>query len=180
MIEDILASCSKLPSILPEAAEAYAHATDRLLDHVNSQLEEHPNIQELIGRNPFDLMHTNLKNHATLMTTVFRINSLELLTRTIPWVYRAYHARGFSYDYFPADLVAWQIAIHECLASPSHKSEIIAVYKWMLQHHEQMIQLSLSGEGLSFFVEREADTMQEVVLALLLHGDSQGCLKLAD
>jgi methanogenic corrinoid protein MtbC1 len=180
MIEDIIASSSGLPRISPEATEAYAQSTDRLLNHVNNQLEEHPKIKELIGRNPLDLMHNNHKNHASFMTTVFRINSFELLARTIPWVYRAYHARGFSYDYFPAELIAWQIAVHDCLASPAHKSEIIAVYKWMVQHHEQMIQLSLSGNGLSFSVEREADAMQEIFLSLLLHGDSQGCLKLAD
>jgi methanogenic corrinoid protein MtbC1 len=180
MIEDIIASSSQLSKISHEAAEAYAQATDRLLNNVNEQLEEHSKIKELIGRNPLDLMHNNHKNHATFMTAVFRINSFELLARTIPWVYRAYHARGFSYDYFPAELVAWQIAVHDCLVSPSHKAEINAVYKWMVQQHEQMIQLSLSGDGLSFSVEREADAMQEVFLSLLLHGDSQGCLKLAN
>jgi hypothetical protein len=111
MIKDILVSCSAIPKISPEAAETYAQASDRLLDHVNKQLESHPKIKELIGRNPLDLMHNNHKNHASFMTTVFRINSFELLARTIPWVYRAYHARGFLYEYFPAELIAWQVAI---------------------------------------------------------------------
>src|SRR5208283_700093 len=57
---------------------------------------------------------------------------------------------------------------------------ILAVYKWMVQHHEDMVKLSLTGEGLSFSVESDADEMQQVFLSLLLHGDSQGCLKLID
>jgi len=180
MIEEILASCRDLPRVSSEAAEAYAKAADRLLDHVNGQLEADLEIKKLIGRNPLELMRGNHRNHVALMSTVFKINSIELLVRTVPWVYRAYHARGFSYDYFHAELMAWQAAVHECFYQPAQEAEILAVYKWMVQHHEDMVKLSLTGEGLSFSVESEADEMQQVFLSLLLHGDSQGCLKLID
>jgi methanogenic corrinoid protein MtbC1 len=180
MIDEILISAKKLPRVSAEAAEEYAKAIDKLLDHVNEQMGSNPKISELIGRNPLDLMHDNHRNHATFMSTVFNINSCELLARTIPWVYRAYHARGFSYDYFPVELIAWQIAIHECLAQSAHKNEILTIYKWMVQYHEEMVKLSITGEGLSFSVQREANEMQQIFLVLLLHGDTQGCLKLAD
>ena len=176
MIEKLLASCRKLPRVSSEAAEAYARATDRLLDHVKAN----PKLKELIGHNPLNLVREYHRNHATFMATVFRINSLELLVRTLPWMYRVYHARGFSYDYFPAELEAWQIAIHECLAQPVLKAEILSVYQWLVQHHEEMVKLSHSGEGLSFSVRHEADVMHQVFLSLLLHGDSRGCLTLAD
>jgi len=180
MIKDILASSRELPKISPETADAYAQAIDKLKDNVNGQLEANPKIMELIGRNPLDVMRNNHRNHATFMATIFKLNSFELLARTVPWVYRAYHARGFSYDYFPIELVAWQIAIHQCLDNSARKSEILAVYKWMVQHHGDMIKLSRTGEGLSFSVQREANAMQQVFLSLLLHGDTQGCLKLVD
>jgi methanogenic corrinoid protein MtbC1 len=180
MIEKLLASCRVLPIIPPAAVEAYVMATGKLLDHVNDQLEAHPKIMDLIGRNPIDLMKDNHRNHATFMATVFRINSFELLARTVPWVYRAYHARGFSYDYFPVELVAWQVAIHESFEKSDQKSEILAIYKWLVQHHEDMIKLSMTGEGLAFSINREANEMQQVFLSLLLHGDTHGCLKLAD
>jgi methanogenic corrinoid protein MtbC1 len=180
MIEKLLASCRELPIIPSESAEAYVIATDKLLDHVNGQLECHPKIKELIGHNPIDLMKDNHRNHATFMATVFRINSYELLARTVPWVYRAYHARGFSHDYFPAELTAWQVAIHECLEQSGQKAEILAVYNWMIQNHEDMIKLSMTGEGLAFSINREANEMQQVFLSLLLHGDTKGCIKLAD
>ena len=180
MIEKMLASCHELPKVSSEAAEAYAQATDRLLAHVNEQLENNPKIKELIGRNPLDLMRDNHRNHASFMATVFRINNFELLARTVPWVYRAYHARGFSYDYFPAELVAWQIAVHKCFDQPTLKTEILAVYAWMVRHHQEMVKLSVAGEGPAFSVDREANEMQQVFLSLLLHGDSQGCLKLVN
>ena len=180
MIEEILAGCRELPIVSSDAAEAYARATYRLLDHVNCQLEANPEIRKLIGRNPLELMQAIHRHHVELMSSVFKINSVELLIRTVPWVYRAYHARGFSYDYFPAELMAWQAAIHECLDQPAHIAEILAVYKWMDQHHEDMVKLALTGEGLSFSVKSEADEMRQVFLSLLLHGDSEGCLKLAD
>lgn len=180
MIDELLNSCQKLPKISPEAADAYIRAIDTLVDQVNSQLETNPHIGELIGRNPLDVMRDNHKNHATFMSAVFKINSFELLARTVPWVYRAYHARGFSYDYFPVELVAWQIALHECLENPGQKAEILTVYNWMVQQHDVMIKLSLSGEGLSFAIQREANEMHQVFLSLLLHGDSRGCLTLAE
>lgn len=180
MIEKILASCRELPSVPSEAAEAYAYATERLLNQVNVQLEATPELRDLIGRNPIDMMHTNHRNHAAFMTTVFRINSFELLARTVPWVYRTYHAKGFSYDYFPVELAAWQSAIHDCMENTEHASHILAAYAWLLQHHEEMITLSLTGEGLSFSVQHEANEMQQIFLSLLLHGDTQGCLKLVD
>jgi methanogenic corrinoid protein MtbC1 len=113
------------------------------------------------------------------MTTVFKIGSYELLARTVPWVYRAYRARGFSYDYFPVELAAWKHAVMECL-DDVYSAEIIEIYDWMISHHESMIQLSVGGEGLTFSVQSETTEMQEILLSLLLHGDSKGSLLLVN
>ncbi len=180
MLEKLLASSRILPEISPESAQAYTHVAARLQNHVIDQLESNPKIIELVGRNPFDMMRNNLRNHVALMSTVFRINSFELLVRTVPWTYRTYHAKGFSYDHFLIELVAFQVAIHECIADPVMKSEILAVYKWMIQNHEKFIILSRNGEGFSFSVHNEANEMQQVFMTLLLQGDTQGCLGIVD
>jgi len=86
---------------------------------------------------------------------------------------------GLSYDYFPVELAAWKHAVKECLDTP-YAAEIIEVYDWMIHHHENMIELSVSGEGLTFSLPGEATQMQEVLLALLLHGDSRGSLQLVN
>ena len=180
MLEKLLASSRILPEISPESAQAYTHVAARLQNHVIDQLESNPKIIELVGRNPFDMMRNNLRNHVALMSTVFRINSFELLVRTVPWTYRTYHAKGFSYDHFLIELVAFQVAIHECIADPVMKSEILAVYKWMIQNHEKFIILSRNGEGFSFSLHNEANEMQQVFMTLLLQGDTQGCLGIVD
>jgi methanogenic corrinoid protein MtbC1 len=166
-------------AVSPDAAKAYEKAMERLVNHVNDEVEANPKILELIGGNPFDLMRNNHSNHAAFMTTVFKIGSFELLARTVPWVYRAYRARGFSYDYFPVELAAWKHAVEECLDGV-YSDEIIEIYDWMIRHHENMIQLSVSGAGLAFSLQRETSGMQEVLLSLLLHGDSRGSLRLVD
>ncbi|MEI6208796.1 MAG: hypothetical protein WCP20_18620 [Desulfuromonadales bacterium] len=141
---------NRLPALSPGLAETYAAATDRLVAHVHDQLTNNVRITELIGHNSFRLMRDSHQSHAALMVTLFRSNAFELLMRTIPWVYRSYHARGFAYDYFPVELAAWQIAIQECLDNQVLKAEILTVYEWMIQHHDEMVKCSISGEGLFF------------------------------
>ena len=179
MIANLINSLKSIQTVPPDAAKAYEKAKDRLVDYVNKELEANPNVLELIGGNPFSIMRSNHSNHATFLTTVFKIGSYELLARTIPWVYRAYRARGFSYDYFPAELAAWKSGVQKCLDS-GYSAEIIEIYDWMINNHENMIQLSISGEGLTFSLQSETTAMQEVFLSLLLHGDSKGSLQLAN
>lgn len=180
MIDTILLSCHELADISSETADAYIRSRNRLRDNVISQMEANPKIRELTGGNPPELMRNCIKNHAMLMSAVLRMNSSELLVRTLPWVYRTYHVRGLSYDYFPAEFVAWQIAIYECLGNAVPKTEILAVYKWMLQHHEDMRELSIAPEEASTSGKRELAELQQEFLLLLLQGDCQGCLKRAD
>jgi len=179
MIINLINSLTDIHAVSPDAANAYEKAAERLVNQVNQELEVSPVILELIGGNPFDLMWNNHSNHATFMTTVFKIGSYELLARTIPWVYRAYHARGFSYDYFPIELAAWKHAVKECLDNV-YSTEIINIYDWMISHHESMIGLSIGGEGLTFSVQNETTEIQEILLSLMLNGDSKGSLLLVN
>lgn len=174
---DLLNSAGEWPALSPDAARAYENAADRLADRVNGELEANPQIREIIGDNPLEIMRNNHRNHAAFMTTVFKLNAYDLLARTIPWVYRAYHARGFSHDYFRMELAAWKLAVEQLLDSAS-SAEIVRIYDWMIDHHEAMISLSESGEGLAFSLPGETSEMQEILLSLLLHGDSRGSLRL--
>jgi len=180
MITALIEQCNRILPIPAEASDAYAASLEALVANVNSQMESNPDILRLIGNNPLELMRNNHHNHALFMASVFKLNSFELLVRTIPWVYRAYHARGFTYEYFPVELVAWQCAILEQLNRVCRIHEIMDIYKWMVEHHEEMIHLSLDGTGLGFSVTGESIEMQEICLALLLNGDTKGCLKLVD
>ena len=180
LAEKIPASSRKIPGVSPEAAESFARAADALGRIVAEKLGSTPDLKELIGHNSVHLMHDHLRNHAAFMATVVGINSPELLLRTMPWVYRAYRERGFSYDYFPAEFRAWQQAIRECPELPDpHKAEIVAIYGWLIQHHEDLVRLSRDEETSGYFAQRRPDENQQVFLAILLNGDRQGCLEFA-
>lgn len=179
MIEKCIADISKLKTIPPQSADQYADAMERMIHHVNLELGGRPDITTLIGHNPLQMMEMNHRNHAQFMLTVFRLNAFDLLVRTIPWVYRAYHSRGFSHDYFPIELLAWEKALLEN-SDDIDVSGVIAVYDWMICNHDTMIKLSLSGDTLGFSLPDETDEMQQIFTALLLHGDHKGCLKLVE
>jgi methanogenic corrinoid protein MtbC1 len=168
-----------LEKVPAAAAAGYAIQADSLVADVNARLKKLPDVDELIGRNPLEVMEMNHKHHAQFMSTVFKTNSYELLARTVPWVYRVYTARDFKYDYFVIELHAWIEAIEECL-SPEMVEPLVAVYNWMLANHEAMKELSLVADSLSFDLPDESDGMQQIFLALLLNGDHRGAISLAE
>jgi len=179
MIEECIADIERLDAVPPQGADMYAAAMELMIDRVNHDLGGRLDIDELIGTNPLQMMEMNHHHHAQFMLTVFRLNAYDLLARTVPWVYRAYHSRGFSYDYFPVELQSWKNALLNSIAEQDARP-ILAVYDWMIRNHETMIALSVNGDTLGFSLPDEIDEMQQLFTALLLNGDHAGCLKLAE
>lgn len=178
-LAEIIAKAAMLEKIPTAAADRYESRLNVLVEEVNRLLAARQDIELLIGRNPLSLMEMNHTHHAKFMTTVFRTNSFELLARTVPWVYRVYRARGFSYDYFVIELQTWRDLVERLL--PSAEARLLAaVYTWMLTNHEAMITLSVNVDTLSFTLPAESGAMQEIFLSLLLHADHTGALRLAD
>ncbi len=179
MIEECLTTISLLEAVPLRSADLYDSATERMINHVNRDLAKRPDIKELIGHNPWPIVELHNLHHVHFMLMVFRLNSFELLVRTLPWFYRVNHLRNFSYDYFPVMLQSWKIAIQKNIAE-GDTGQIVAVYDWMSGHHETMIQLSRNEDTLGFSLPVETDGMQQIFSALLLKGDRQGCLKLVE
>lgn len=179
LLAEIIASAGMLEKIPSGAADRYESRHHVLVEEVNRLLAARQDIELLIGHNPLSLMEMNHAHHAKFMTTVFRTNSFELLARTVPWVYRVYRARGFSPDYFVIELQTWRDLIERLLPSAEAR-RLAAVYTWMLTNHEAMIALSVNVDTLSFNLPAESGAMQEIFLALLLHADHAGALRLAD
>jgi methanogenic corrinoid protein MtbC1 len=161
-----------------ESALAYEKAKETLIDKVNGALTRHPHLEQLIGLNPIQMMYDNHRDHANFMVTVLKLNAFEMLVRIVPWVYRTYHRRGFSYHYFLEELTAWQEAVKITLDERSAE-EIIPVYGWLLAHHEDMIKLS-EEKGSPFFlpVSPEWQKQKDRFLAFLLKGDFDSCLRM--
>ncbi|MDX1296021.1 MAG: cobalamin-dependent protein, partial [Sulfurimonadaceae bacterium] len=88
-----------------------------------------------------------------------------------------YHNRGVDYDYFPAELTIWIEAI-ESLMSPQEAEPIVALYRWMLNMHEQVIPLSqIEAEG-AFDHDEHYITLQQQLLGLLLEGNHRAAQEL--
>jgi len=167
-------TCSNIPT---EAADDYSDHLQRMAEAVDFQLMERPDLDILIGGNLLRVMRDNHHNHAVFMATVFSFNNMELLCRIIPWVYRTYKSRGFSFDYFPVELNAWMNVIKVHL-EPASAEPILSIYGWILEHHDDWIFFSQTTNRASVYsAERQDDT--QVWVQTLLKGDSRKGLDIA-
>lgn len=135
---------SDLAGLFPiprSSAEAYGDSMATMVVAVDHAMMQHPRISEFLGGCPINVMRKNHKNHARFMHTVFTLNSPQMLGNALPWVYRSYSARGFSHDYFPAELSAWQETVKEHLDVDSAR-HILDIYRAMQSHHDRIIELS--------------------------------------
>jgi MerR family transcriptional regulator, light-induced transcriptional regulator len=179
MLNGIIEEARTLPRIPVEAATGYDSNKELMIEQVNRELAALPAIHMLIGHNPLPMMREHHRNHARFMLTVFSLNQYELLARTVPWVYRTYHAHGFSYDYFRVQLEAWERAISRHLDGPAAQA-VLGVYDWVLSRHRGMIELAERGGETLGAIGSTLDETGQSFLAALLIGDHRECLRLAE
>lgn len=179
MIEKLIRSAIALTPVPPTAAREYRENLDVLREQVDQNLTVYPGIDELIGGNPLAMMYDNHRNHALFMANVFRFNTFEVLARIAVWVYKSYHAHGFSYDYFPVELTAWMKAVTDHLGVAA-APDINRIYRWLLDRHDELIFLSQEEVGVTLSLDPAWDQDRERFLAALLHGDHRECLRLAE
>lgn len=150
-------------------AEAYIRNSKNLMKHVNSKIQKHPRLLELLGGNPISLIEENHKNHVDFIGNVLKYKQGSLLVSTLPWVYKAYSSKGIAYDYFKIELESWEGAIEEILEVNDAKS-IIKVYDAMLNWHDEMIKLS-KQESSHFSDQNIINEDQENIVTYLTSGD---------
>ena len=177
-LDEIVKEASGLPLIPLAGTTVYQQKIPLLKKYVDETLSSNPAINELIGNNPLQIMYANHSHHAAFMATIFSIGNYELLARTIPWVYRAYSAHNFSYDYFPLELKTWLDAIEKHTSSDM-TAEIKLIYAWMIQKHENMICLSQTEKELQIPINEDWLERKNTFLAAVLEGDHRKCLNIA-
>ncbi len=141
MVNNSQLDISSLPDIPSEVANEYKDKLNLIINRVNNTLNSRDDINKLIGYNSLSTMHDLNENNAKFMSNLFQINDYQLFKTTLPWVYKAYYNQGFSYKYFRVEIKVWIEAVKEFI-KPEFREEIIAVYKWILDNHENIIQLS--------------------------------------
>lgn len=180
MFEDLIIKAQEELKISSASTAAYIDKKEILLEFVNKELGRHPRLDELLGQNPLQMMYDNHSNHINFMINVFKLNNFEMLVRIVPWVYRSYHAHGFSYDYFIEELNVWKKA-NTANLQKSVAAEINAVYDWLLKQHETMIVLSkIEPAYILIEVSSEWREVQKRFQSFLLDGDFEACLRMSE
>lgn len=147
MTKDRLIETAKaIPAASPEAADEYDRNRERLVAEVNRRLEARPDLNGLVGRDNLDMMRDNHANHARFVRTLLKDFDPEVLVETVLWVFRAYRSRGFSDNYWAAQLNAWVSVLKETL-SPESFEQIYPLYDWFIVHIPAFT--FLSGESRS-------------------------------
>lgn len=174
----LLNSASSLPRVPLRSAEAYRESIPVLRKHTNTMIGGRDDFRELTGGSPESTVEDNHGNHAMFMSTVFLTGEYSLLAKTLPWVYRAYSARGFSSNYFPEVVRAFMDGVSRYLPHEA-VAEILAVYSWMIEKHPVILDLAEGTTELippsdPRWIERKA-----AFLRALLSGDHRGCIGIA-
>ena len=159
-----------------EADEEYKAYAEQLIDHVDNFIVDHPSYHTLTGNNPWKMITDNHKNHVMFMQNVFLTGDSELLSNTLPWVYHAYHSRGFSYEYFQAVITGFMKGVNKYL-SPCYAGEINRIYQWMLDRHHETIERSNENVIYGNPASEEISELQSIFLKEILEGNLKRCLE---
>ncbi len=177
-LDKLLEQARELQAVSNAAVGEYREKRAVLTEHVNNAIGNNPDYLSLAGTNPLQVVYDNHANHIAFMANVFQFGLYEMMLRLILWVYRSYHARGFSYDYFIKELEAWIEAIRENMHE-NHAREIVNIYAWLLQHHKEFIALSDDDSCFETGTDPQVSKVKSFFLSCLLKGDSRGCQKIA-
>ncbi len=142
----LIDAATAIPAASPEAAAEYERNRERLVAEVNRRMEARPDIEGLVGRDNLDMMRDNHANHARFVRTILKDFDPRVLVETVLWVFRAYRSRGFSDNYWAAQLNVWIEVMKETL-SPESSTRIYPLYDWFIVHIPAFT--FLSGEAVS-------------------------------
>lgn len=179
MTDELIREAKEKLVVSFQAAKDYREKKYFMLNFLNEKMSKRPDILSLIGNNPLQMMYDNHEIHVNLMANVFEYSLFEILVKTVPWVYRAYHNNGFSYDYFLEELRVWMEAVEKFLPSSS-ADEINKTYIWLIENHEKMIELSQKQDEFKIFLEEEWRPQKNKFLSYLLRADLESALKFAN
>lgn len=126
----LLQTAKELGPFSQAAFNAYRNNEERLLFALNSELLSREDIKNLVGETNIQMMKDNHTNHYHFILSMLKNYNSEILIETILWVFRAYRSRGFTTNYWAAQLNTWRTVIEKTIEEES-KNEILALYTWM-------------------------------------------------
>ena len=130
MKKDLQERAEALKQVSSGSAEEYQRKAARMAGRITEELLARPDVEELVGKNNMSMMKDNHANHARFIGSILSSHNPEVLVETVLWVFRAYRSRGFSSNYWAAQMNAWLNIIEEEL-SPECYAEVYPYYEWM-------------------------------------------------
>ena len=144
----LLKSAMKIQPASPVSANEYQENIEQMVVKMNSYMQGREDILDLIGKKNLAMMRDNHANHARFIGSILANYNPEVLVDTVLWVFRAYRSRGFSSNYWAAQLNAWIMILKETLNTDAYK-EIYPYYEWMQINIPYFVELSEVDLGLN-------------------------------
>lgn len=156
---------------VPSAHELHVYEAhvDEAIAHVDRTVLTHPRATELLGWNSAEIVTVNHRIHAGYMAEIFRAGTLEDLPATAVWAYRASISQGVHPDYWTVHVPEWEVAFTS-LGLGTDTRRIRAVYRWLVDHHADLLELSREPPATPTFTSALSTTFAERLVALDLPG----------
>jgi len=138
---ELLQTAQQLRQVDARVASEYEQKSGQLNAKINQLMLERADIKELVGEINISMMKDNHANHVRFIASILRNHNPEILVDTVLWVFRAYRSRGFSSNYWAAQLNTWIEIIKEELSTETYH-QVFPLYEWMQVNIPTFVKLS--------------------------------------
>ena len=138
---ELLQTAQQLRQVDARVASEYEQKSGQLNAKINQLMLERADIKELVGEINISMMKDNHANHVRFIVSILRNHNPEILVDTVLWVFRAYRSRGFSSNYWAAQLNTWIEIIKEELSTETYH-QVFPLYEWMQLNIPTFVKLS--------------------------------------
>jgi hypothetical protein len=127
----LVKSADKLSKVSEASIKEYVDKMELLAAKMNEAMLKREDILELIsGEKNITMMKDNHCNHLRFIASILETPDSETLVDTVLWVFRAYMSRGFSSNYWAAQINTWIYLLKENLSEKAY-TEILGIYNWI-------------------------------------------------
>jgi len=138
---ELLQTAQLLRQVDARVSSEYEQKSGQLNAKINQLMLERADIKELVGEINISMMKDNHANHVRFIASILRNHNPEILVDTVLWVFRAYRSRGFSSNYWAAQLNTWIEIIKEELSTETYH-QVFPLYEWMQVNIPTFVKLS--------------------------------------
>ncbi|WP_298842869.1 hypothetical protein [Clostridium sp.] len=127
----LVINAKKLVKVSDTSINEYIDKTDLLAAKMNEVMIKREDILELIGGDKnIRMMKDNYKNHLRFVGSIMLTPNADTLVDTFLWEFHAYMSRGFTSNYWAAQINTWIELLKENLSKKAFM-EILSIYNYL-------------------------------------------------